>query len=117
MLSSFKELLVWKKSFSLAKEVYKLSEDLPKSEQFGLRNQMCRSAVSITSNIAEGYGRGSKKDYIKFLRIAYGSALELETQLLLANDLYNLKIGMAIDSLVEVQKMLHSLIKKLNPEP
>lgn len=78
---------------------------------------MHRSAISIPSNIAEGYGRGSKKDYVRFLWIAHGSSLELETQLLLVKDLYNLEIGLATESLIEIRKMLLSLIRKLNPLP
>lgn len=117
MLNSFKELLIWQKSYSLTKDVYRATKDLPTAERFSLSDQIHRSSVSIPSNIAEGYGRGSKKDYVKFLRIAYGSTLELETQLLLVKDLYNLDTRSAIDSLAEVQKMLYVMIKKLNPEP
>ncbi len=84
---SFKDLIVWQKSYKLVLEVYKATGGFPKFEIYGLSQQMRRSAVSIPSNIAEGYGRRHKAEYNHFLSIAYGSLLELETQFLLASDL------------------------------
>ena len=86
-MKSHKDLEVWKKSIDLVQAIYKLTESFPKSEQFSLSVQMQRSAISVTSNIAEGSGRMSRGDYIRFLYIARGSLLELDTQLEIANRL------------------------------
>ncbi len=95
----YKELEVWKESKELVKLIYEITESLPLSEQFGLTNQIRRSAVSIPSNIAEGVGRNHVKDTLQFLYIARGSIYELETQIILAfelsfisNDAYNKSI-------------------------
>ena len=111
---SFRELIVWKKSMDLAKEIYMLTKKLPKDEIYGLSGQMRRCAVSIPSNIAEGTKRGTTKDYIQFLRIAHGSAAELETQLTLSASIYNTQSNQAAQLLEEVQKMLSVLIRKLS---
>ena len=87
MANSYKDLLVWQKAKSLAVAVYRATERFPKSELFGLTSQMRRAAVSVVSNIAEGQGRGSKPDFTKFLCMALGSLLELETQLEIAVEL------------------------------
>jgi four helix bundle protein len=79
MIRSYKELIVWQKSIALVKEIYLLTEKLPQSELYGLISQMRRAAISIASNIAEGYGRNSTKEYTQFYSISYGSLLELET--------------------------------------
>ena len=86
-IRSYCDLAAWQKARSLVKEVYLLTAGFPVGERFGLVSQMDRSAVSIPSNIAEGYGRATTQDYLHFLRIARGSAYELETQLVLAEDL------------------------------
>ena len=83
----YKELEVWKESKELVKLIYKITENFPSSEQFGLTNQIQRSAVSIPSNIAEGIGRNHVKDTLQFLYISRGSIYELETQIILAFDL------------------------------
>ncbi len=77
---SFKDLIVWQKSYKLVLEIYTITKDFPKPETYGLPQQMRKAAVSIPSNIAEGYGRKHKAEYNQFLSIAYGSLLELETQ-------------------------------------
>ena len=112
-LNSFRELLVWQKSFSLAKGVYVFAEQLPPAEKFGLTSQMQRSAVSIPSNIAEGQQRNNIREYRQFIGIARGSAAELETQLLLAGQIYNLFTEDLVESTHEIQKMLSGLHKKL----
>jgi len=84
---SFKDLIVWQKSYKLACEIYKTAGRFPKNEMYGLTSQIKRSAVSIPSNIAEGYGRQFSREYKQFLSIAYGSLCELETQYLLSIDL------------------------------
>jgi len=114
-MESYRELIVWQKSFELVKDVYQLTGTLPQSEKFGLVSQLRRCVVSIPSNIAEGSKRGTKKDYIQFLRIALGSSAELETQLLLVAELYNIKIKNVLNTVGEIQKMLYSMIHKLTP--
>jgi four helix bundle protein len=88
MEGGFKSLVVWQKSMALADVVFHLTKRFPREELYGLTSQMRRAAISIPSNIAEGSRRSSKKDYVQFLRIACGSAVELETQLLLASNWY-----------------------------
>ena len=85
MIKGFKELIVWQKAMDAAAEVYQLAKCLPREELQSLGNQMRRAAVSVPSNIAEGFGRASKKDYANFLVIARGSLFEIETQLLLCS--------------------------------
>lgn len=119
MLRSFKELVVWKRAYELALEIYSLSAGFPRSETFGLVAQMRRAAVSIVSNIAEGYGRGHRSEYTQFLRMAYGSSGELETQLMLSKDLGYLsqdRFDRASSLLLEVQKMLGSMLRKFASE-
>ncbi len=100
----------------LVKEIYKITRELPKEELYGLSTQMRRSAVSIPSNIAEGQQRKNLKEYLQFLRIAYGSSAELETQLLLMKDLYQkININEAESLLDEVLRMLNAIIRKLEP--
>jgi len=116
MISSYKELIVWKKSIQLVKEIYILTSHFPQEETFTLTAQMKRSAISIPSNIAEGYGRKSTKEYIQFCSVGYASGLELETQLIIAKDLHlaneNL-FELAENHLVEVLKMLRVMISRL----
>lgn len=112
-VQSYKDLIVWQKSYELVKVVYGISEKLPEKEAYGLRSQMQRSAVSIPSNIAEGFGRRTPKDFKQFLYIAFGSVAELETQLLLCKDLYKVENIQALLLLEEVSKMLRVFIKKL----
>ena len=118
MIHSYKDLKVWQRSIELVVEVYKLTEDFPREELYSLTSQIRRAAISIPSNIAEGRFRGTKKDYVNFLRIAYASGAELETQIEVAKRLPKMKnLDYAkIDSLLEeVMKMLNSMIRKLNP--
>ncbi len=113
-IESFKELIVWQKALIVVKEVYRITALFPKEELYGLVSQMRRSAVSIPSNIAEGKKRKTKKDFIQFLHIAEGSAAELETQMLIAKDLYPTLNFLKIETtLLEVQKMLTVMIKKM----
>ena len=83
----FKDLEIWRLSRIFCSLIYKATEDFPEKEKFGITNQMRRASVSIPSNIAEGASRKSNKDFSRFLEIAIGSAYELETQLLISNDL------------------------------
>jgi len=116
MLKNFKELKVWQKSYELCIEVYKITKNFPNEEKYGLSSQMRRSAVSIPSNISEGYGRRTTQDYIRSLYIAYGSNCELETQTLLSGDLAYLESGKqktVLEKISEVERMLKALIKSL----
>jgi four helix bundle protein len=110
--SAFQNLLVWQRGMEVAKNTYTLVHALPKEEMFGLTSQMRRCAISIPSNIAEGAKRG-KKEFAHFLRIANGSAAELETQLLLSEELYKLDANSILEELTVLQKMIESLIKKV----
>jgi four helix bundle protein len=114
-LLSYKELVVWQKSIELVKGVYSLTKLFPSDEKFGIISQMRRSAVSIPSNIAEGYGRRSHNEYLQFYSIAYGSALELETQLIISKELKlapEVKFETCEGLLNEVIKMLYVMIYK-----
>jgi four helix bundle protein len=117
MLKNFKELKVWQKSYHLCLKLYKVTKSFPKEEIYGLTSQIRRSAVSVPSNIAEGYGRKTIPDYVRSLYVAYGSNCELETQVLLSGDLQYIKtesLKDIISEIGEVERMLHSLIKSLN---
>jgi len=114
-LKSFKELIVWQKAYRLVLEIYKATKDFPKYEIYGLAQQMRRAAVSIPSNIAEGYGRRHKSEYHHFLSIAYGSLSELETQYLLSIDLGHTKQNKMLELLLkEVGSMLYRMIHPKN---
>ena len=97
-------------------EIYKVTKTFPSEEKYGLTCQIRRAAISIPSNIAEGYGRKSSGEYIQFLYVAYGSSCELETQLLLSGDLgYIKKIGLEslLKSVGDIERMLKALIRSL----
>lgn len=118
MITSYKDLIVWQKSMELVIEIYKLTENFPKTEQYGIISQMRRAAVSIPSNIAEGRRRGSKKEFKQFLVIAYGSGAELETQIEISKRLNyaNIATYKKVDSLLlETMKMLNKLSSSLQP--
>jgi four helix bundle protein len=113
-LLNYKELEVWKKSMNLVDEVYVITRQFPKTETYALCSQMQRAAVSIPSNIAEGACRNHTNEYIQFLGMAYGSAAELETQLIIAKKQYSsLEYLKAESLLVEILKMLNVLIPTL----
>ncbi|SMC87134.1 four helix bundle protein [Cellulophaga tyrosinoxydans] len=110
------ELIIWKKAINLAKSVYLLSNELPNEEKFGLISQIKRCSISIPSNIAEGAGRNSKKEFKYFLSVANGSAYELQTQLILLVELNLItqeKVQPVIEICIEIQKMNYSFQKKL----
>lgn len=114
MVNNFKDLIVWQKSMQLVNEIYNDTQKFPKSEIYGRASQMQRASVAIPSNIAEGYRRNHKLEYIQFLIIAIGSAAELETQVLIAKGQYSsFDYTKILSVLEEVQKMLYVLIKKL----
>ena len=112
-MKNFKKLKIWQKGMELVLMVYKLADQLPKEEKYGLRSQMTTAVISIPSNIAEGSSRSSKKDYVRFLEYALGSAYELETQVT-AIDILNygdkdLRV-LILTGIDEEQKMLQSFI-------
>ena len=116
-LNSYQDLKVWQASRLLVGDVYNLCSKLPKEEIYGLSHQMKRAAVSLPSNIAEGYRRNNRKVYVQFMGIALGSAAELETQLILANDIYKLQTSAELKKIEEVQKMLSTMRTNLSPQP
>ncbi len=112
---SFKDLLVWQHSVTFAQHLYRLTAQLPSSEAYGLTSQLRRAAVSVPSNIAEGSKRGTRKDFKQFLYIASGSAAELETQLIIAREVYpRLAWDEAIEELTVIQKMLTAFIRTVH---
>lgn len=116
IIKSYKDLIVWKKAMELVKDIYLLTEKFPIDERFGLKSQMERAAVSIPSQIAEGYLRKHRKEYVHFLSISLGSAAELETQILICISLSkfnNIDFAKAHKLLEEVMKMLYTMIDKL----
>ena len=117
MAHNYKKLKVWELAMEMAADTYQLTLSFPKKEKFGLVSQIKRCAISIPSNIAEGSGRNSDKDFARFLSMALGSSYELETQLLLSS---KLKLSGSIDSTpvlqknTEIQKMIFKLRSNLN---
>lgn len=113
MTKSFKDLIVWQKSRDLAIEIYHLTGDFPKSELYGLTNQMRRAVISISSNIAESYHRFHQKEKRQFLSIAFGSGSELESQIEVAKVLFpSVSYQRAEDLLTEVMKILNTFLCK-----
>ena len=116
MINSHRDLQVWQRSIQLSIATYKLTASFPKEEIYGLTSQLRRASVSVPSNIAEGYGRGSRRDYKQFLCIARGSNLEVQTQLLIAKELHFADAPQIerVESLtVEIDKMFNTILKKL----
>ena len=111
-VNGFMDLVAWQKGMNLVEEVYRVSAGFPADERFGLAAQVRRAVVSIPSNIAEGYGRSTKADYIRFIDIAKGSANEVETQLRIAQRLGFVKgqnNGRALALTNEVQRIVRGL--------
>jgi four helix bundle protein len=113
---NYKELRIWQKSVDLAVKIYQVTQDFPREEQYGLTSQVRRSAVSIPSNIAEGAGRNSRKDFNNFLGISNGSTCELDTQLIIAQRVNYLDLAVLESiqqDMAEIQRMNWSLQKSL----
>jgi len=110
---SYRDLEVWKRSIELVKDIYEASSQFPPVENFGLTQQIRRAAVSIPSNIAEGQFRNSTREFKQFLSIALGSAAELETQLIIANQVNYLPIA-EFNSLLENLEIIMKMLKKLS---
>jgi four helix bundle protein len=115
-MSTFKDLLIWQKAMNLVTDIYKSTKSFPKDELFGLTSQIRRSSISIPSNIAEGYGRQGKNDYLKFLNISLSSLFEMQTQIEIAKNIdylneNNFKI--LYEDSRELGRMLVSFINKI----
>ncbi len=116
-IKSFTDLKAWQESHNIVIWIYKITKNFPKEEVFGLTNQMRRCVVSVTSNIAEGFSRSSKKDKSQFYTIALGSVTELQSQLLVAKDIQYIskqEFKQIADKTVEINKMINGLIKSNN---
>jgi four helix bundle protein len=112
-IRSHEDLVVWKKSIDFVTKIYKITSEFPKAEIYGLSAQIRRAAISIPSNIAEGSGRRSLKEYIQFLYVSLGSVTELETQLMISRNLSLLKDDEIMNELKEIKRMLIGLIHSL----
>ncbi len=115
-MQDYRSLKVWEKAHQLVLDVYKATNNFPKEELFGLVSQIRRASVSIPTNIAEGTSRKSKKDFIRFLEIAFGSAKEVEYELFLSNDLkyFQTEVFTKLDNQIkEIKKMLIGLIQSI----
>lgn len=115
-MKGYKELTVWQKAVDLAENIYRLTGAYPQEERYGLVNQMRRAAVSIPSNIAEGYNRNTTKDYVQFLHISKGSNAELETQLIISrkmNYISEAQFNEMQGYTDEIHRMLSKMIKSL----
>ena len=115
-MNSYREIICWQKSIVLVKSIYKITKKFPQSEQFGLTSQICRASVSIPSNIAEGFGRGSNKEFHRFLNISKGSLFELQTQLFIAKELEyiaNEQFDYVFEQSREVERILVDFIRSL----
>ena len=118
-MGNFRNLTVWQKSYQLALTIYQATGTFPKEEQFGITSQMRRAAASIPANIAEGSGRGGNSELRRFCQIALGSANELEFFIMLSHDLGYLEsqqYATLAENILEIQRMLGSLIRRLKAE-
>ena len=119
-MQTYRDLIVWQRGIQLVKAIYLLTGKFPKSEMFGLVSQMRRSSISIPANLAEGYSRKHRAEYVQFTRIAYGSGAELETFLILVKELKLAKeaeVDAAEALLDEIMRMLNKLIASLVAKP
>ena len=115
-VKSYRDLIVWSKSMELVECIYRLTSTFPREEIYGLTNQLRRAAISIPSNIAEGQGRQSTREFLNFLSIARGSLFEVETQVLVANRLQYLQAAQrdnVLSTTQEIGKLLNGLMKSL----
>lgn len=116
-IKNFRDLNIWKRSIKLVEEIYETTKSFPKEEMYGLTSQLRRAAVSIPSNISEGFARFHNKEYRQFLYISLGSCAELTTQIIIALRLKYLaadKANKLLNEIDEISKMTMSLVKKLN---
>lgn len=116
-IKHYRDLVAWQKAMGLVTLVYELTENWPREEQYGLTSQLRRAAVSVPSNIAESYGRRATQDFIRFLNIAHGSLMEVETQLQIGFELHFLKaehLEKALAATTETGKIIFGLIQSVN---
>lgn len=116
-IESYRQLGVWQKAIKMVTEIYGITQTFPKEEIYALTSQIRRAAVSVPANIAEGWGRNTTKDYIQFLRIARSSLLELETHLIISNNLNyinNQTVEDILQKTLEINKMLNGLVNSLS---
>lgn len=115
-MSTYKDLLIWQKAMNLVTKIYQTTQLFPKDEQFGLTSQIRRSSISIPSNIAEGFGRQGKNDYLKFLNISLSSLFEIQTQIEIAKNINYLNetdFSILYEDSRELERMLVSFINKI----
>ena len=115
-MHNYKELIIWQKARILVKDIYELTKTFPANEKYGIVSQIQRAVISIPTNIAEGSGRGSNKDFSRFLDIAIASAFELETEIILSFDLLFINeqnLNIILPKIQEVQKMIYSFKHQL----
>lgn len=115
-MSNFRNLLVWQKSMAFVTKTYNITKTFPEDEQFGITSQIRRSAISIPSNISEGFGRDSNKEYLRFLSISMGSLFELQTQLEISKNIEYLTeedFNILYEDSREIERMLVSFINKI----
>ena len=115
-MKNFKELIIWQRGIEITKQVYQKIKGMPQNAKYELGSQMFRSAISIPSNIAEGSSRTSAKDYKRFLEIALGSSFELETQVIILDEITDREdkdLKILLGQIDEEQKMIMSFIKKV----
>ncbi len=115
-MKTYKDLLVWQKAMSFVTKIYETTRSFPKEESYGLTSQIRRCAISIPSNIAEGFGRNSKNEFVRFLQIAMGSLFEIQTQLEISTNLEYLKkieFKEIYSQSREIERMVSSLIKTI----
>lgn len=116
-MHNLKELKIWNKAIELAVKVYEATAGFPKEEKYGLTSQIRRSAISVPSNISEGAGRNSNKEFVQFLGIANGSSYELQTQLIISNRLNlitNENVELLLNQIDEIQKMTYRFQETLS---
>ena len=115
---SYKDLIVWQKAMAMVTEIYRCTQSFPRQETYGLISQLRRAAVSVASNIAEGQGRLSKREFRQFLGQARGSLIEMETQIMIAGNLGYLSsdaVRHMMETSGEVSRLLHGLIQSIQP--
>ena len=118
-MHNLRELKIWNKAIDLVAEVYKATSNFPSEEKYGLTSQIRKCAVSIPSNIAEGAGRNSDREFVHFLGIANGSSYELQTQLIISNKLTllsNETLDSLLNQIMEIQKMNYKFQQTLNSD-
>ena len=116
-IKSYQDLIVWQKSVLLVTDIYALTKNFPQDERFGITSQLNRAAVSVPTNIAEGWGRETSKNYLQFLRISRGSVMEVQTLLIISKNLNYIseeKFEILRNKTEEVGKILQGLIKSIN---